>query len=58
MTTRLRIGVIRGGLGGTGKSYLVAEFVRRIRQYDESLDVFWASGETRETFEQSLARFL
>lgn len=46
------------GLGGVGKTQLIAELVGRLRQQNDSCDIFWLTGETKEAFEQSVASTL
>lgn len=46
------------GLGGVGKSQLIAEFVRSIKMEKNSHDIFWVTGETKESFEQSICSYL
>ena len=46
------------GFGGVGKSQLIAEFVRSIKMEKNSHDIFWVTGETKESFEQSICSYL
>ena len=42
------------GLSGVGKSQLVSEFVKKQRDKHPNYDIFWITGESKETFEQSI----
>ncbi|KAF5687138.1 tetratricopeptide repeat domain-containing protein [Fusarium circinatum] len=46
------------GLAGVGKSQLVSEFVKKQREKHPTSDIFWASGATKEAFEQSILGIL
>ena len=46
------------GLGGVGKSQLASEFVRRQRLKQPTATIFWVSGESTDSFEQSITNLL